>query len=259
MPNQFKSFQSEIKEVSDAGEFEAVIATLGVIDTDDDIIEKGAFSGATIAMQPAHDNRALSLGKGRVVEVGDQAIFKGKFNLETQSGREWHSQLKFDLANLPAVQEWSFGFMTLKYEMTTREGKSVRLLQELKEFEVSPVLLGAGIGTGTLGVKNKDEKSKRLIDQCDDILSDIDDMVERVGEIRVMRKAKGKDLSADRIEQIKSIGIKLEAVSVQLKDMFKAEDEEEDGADDVKDEAPTLEEVAITETLVRETLLTLRE
>jgi len=246
MKNQFKSFQSEIKEVSDEGEFEAVIATLGVIDSDGDIIEKGAFSGATISIQPAHDSRALSLGKGRVVEVGDQAIIKAKFNLETQSGREWHSQLKFDLANPPAVQEWSFGFMTLKDEMVTRDGKTIRLLKKLKEFEVSPVLLGAGMGTGTVSVKNKGEKSKRLVDQADEILSDVDDMIVRVEEIRVMRKAKGNDLSADRIDQIKRMGAKLESVSVQLKNMF-------------NDDAPTPEEMAITETLVRETQLTMRE
>ena len=246
MKNQFKSFQSEIKGVSDEGEFEAVIATLGVIDSDGDIIEKGAFSGATISIQPAHDSRALSLGKGRVVEVGDQAIIKAKFNLETQSGREWHSQLKFDLANPPAVQEWSFGFMTLEDEMATRDGKTIRLLKKLKEFEVSPVLLGAGMGTGTVSVKNKGEKSKRLVDQADEILSDVDDMIVRVEEIRVMRKAKGNDLSADRIDQIKRMGAKLESVSVQLKNMF-------------NDDAPTPEEMAITETLVRETQLTMRE
>ena len=254
MKNQFKSFQSEIKEVSDEGEFEAVIATLGVIDSDEDIIEKGAFSGATIAIQPAHDSRALSLGKGRVVEEGDQAIIKGKFNLETQSGREWHSQLKFDLANLPAVQEWSFGFMTIKDEMTTRDGKAVRLLKKLKEFEVSPVLLGAGMGTGTVAVKSKDEKSKRLVDQADEILSDIDDMIVRVEEIRVMRKEHGKDISPDRIEQVKAMGVKLETAAAQIKDTFDAEE------DDVpNDDIPTPEEIALTETAIREALLTIAD
>jgi hypothetical protein len=55
------------------------------------------------------------------------------------------------------MQEWSYGFDVLDYDFTTIDGQRVRVLKKLKVYEVSPVLLGAGIGTRTVTVKGRSE------------------------------------------------------------------------------------------------------
>lgn len=150
-----KSFRVECKAAGDAGDFEAAIATLGVVDHDGDIIAPGAFGNATVSIVPAHDHTSVPLGKARIEERGDKAVAVGKFNLAIPAAKDWHSALRFDLAHPPAVQEWSFAFQTLEKRDEVRDGKRFRLLVRLDTMEISPVLRGAGIGTGTLAVKGR--------------------------------------------------------------------------------------------------------
>ena len=195
---QHKTINAEIKSVNDEGQFSAVIATLGVIDSDDDIIEHGAFGEQVVNIQPAHDFTSVPLGKGVITEVGDEAIVHGKMNLATQAGRDWHAALKFDTENPPAIQEWSFGFRVKDAESAEQDGKRVRLLKSLDVFEASPVLLGAGINTRTLHVKS------RFADHIDTITREIEILAKRTQEIIDMRgmNPKSKDISRDRIKQL---------------------------------------------------------
>lgn len=150
---EHKTVHAEIKQVGETGTFEAVIATLGVIDHDGDIIEPGAFGNQTVAVLPSHDWGSVPLGKAHIEERGNKAVAVGRFNLEIPAAKDWHSALMFDLANPPAVQEWSFGYEVKAGENDTVDGQMVRRLMKLDSSEVSPVLRGAGIATGTLAAK----------------------------------------------------------------------------------------------------------
>jgi hypothetical protein len=52
------------------------------------------------------------------------------------------------------LQEWSYSFDILDASFGEFEGKQVRFLRKLKVHEVSPVMLGAGIGTHTRAIKS---------------------------------------------------------------------------------------------------------
>ncbi len=159
MTVEYKTVGATIKQAGEDGSFEAEIATLGVIDHDGDIVERGAFSGHPIAVLPAHDSSHVPLGKAQIVERGNVAVAEGLLNLEIEAARDWHSSLKFDLEKMqPPVQEWSWGFRIKGPEGARADqvdGQPVRRLISLDEREVSPVLRGASIGTRTLHVKRR--------------------------------------------------------------------------------------------------------
>lgn len=185
MPHLTKSF--EVKAVDDEGSFEAVIATLNVVDHDGDLTISGAFKTQSVSILPAHDRRSQSLGKAKIFEKGDKAIARGKFNLDIQAAREMHASLKFDLANGDPVQEWSYGFQIKESEEETRDGETIRILKSLDVFEVSPVLRGAGMGTGTISAKDKDQKNISLADDLAAVAKEVTRVAERAAEVIAMR------------------------------------------------------------------------
>ena len=147
-------------EIKDAakGEVEAVFATLDVIDKDGDVTNKGAFSeGAPVSIS-AFGHKSwegqLPVGKGTIHEVGNEAVFKGRFFLNTTGGRDTFEVVKEMAEENGPGMEWSYGFHVEDSERGEREGKSVRFLKQLKVMEVSPVMEGAGVGTRVTGIKD---------------------------------------------------------------------------------------------------------
>ena len=163
MPDlEMKSFGPfEIKS-EDRGEVVAIVATLGVVDKDGDVIQKGAVppGGSRVKLSGySHDvitEGAAPVGKGVVIEEGDHLIFKGNFFMSTQRGREAFAVTK----ELGAEGEWSFGFpKAVKMgDMTDdlRAKGAKRVIAGLTPIEASPVFVGAGWGTGTLLTKAAD-------------------------------------------------------------------------------------------------------
>lgn len=167
-----------LKALDDEGHGLARIATLSAIDHDGDTYAGGAFahSGDQWAqILPAHNWSSAPLGKARVFERGDEALAELHFNLGTQAGKEWHAALKFDLEGCDGtgsrhpVQEWSYGFHVLDAAHEERDGDRVRVLKRLKVFEVSPVVQGAGVGTGTLAMKAAELKAGHFGRLADDL------------------------------------------------------------------------------------------
>jgi hypothetical protein len=145
----------EIKD-ADKGEVEAIVATIGVVDKDEDIIRAEAIpDGAKVSMSSyGHEAvyGARPVGKGKLVVEGTKLVFKGRVFLSMTDGRDTFECLK----EMGADQEWSFGFRILGAEVPTeaeRKQGARRVLTKLQAFEVSPVIIGAGVGTQTLGVK----------------------------------------------------------------------------------------------------------
>lgn len=151
-----KSFCTfEIKD-AEKGEVEAIIATLGVVDKDEDIIRHDAIpDGAKVSMSSyGHDAvfGARPVGKGKLFVDGAKLVFKGRVFLGTTDGRDTFEVLK----EMGGDQEWSFGFRILGAEVPSEDERKQgarRILTKLDCFEVSPVIVGAGVGTRTLGVK----------------------------------------------------------------------------------------------------------
>jgi hypothetical protein len=162
---EMKSFGPfEIKS-EDKGEVVAIVATLGVVDKDGDVIQKGAFppGGANVKLSGYnHDvivGGAAPVGKGVVTEEGDHAIFRGKFFMSTERGREAFHTTK----ELGTEGEWSFGFpKAVKTGELSQEWKAKgakRMIAGLTPIEASPVFVGAGWGTGTLLTKSAEPQA----------------------------------------------------------------------------------------------------
>ena len=191
---------TQLKELTDEGVGLARIATLNVVDSDGDITLPGAFGEQLVKVLPSHDWMALPLGKARIFEKGDEVLAEFKINLETSSGKDWHSALKFDLADGKGLIEWSYGFTIVESDSETRDGDRVRILKKLNVHEVSPVMLGAGVDTGTLTIKGDGGKSGlSLLDQIKAALDDVEAVTIRLAELKVLRAKDGRSLGDDSI------------------------------------------------------------
>ncbi len=139
------------KADDNSGEFEAVFSTLNVIDKDRDVTLPGAFTeGEEVRISYwAHRWEDLPVGKGVITANEREAVVKGKFFIDTEAGRETYQTVK----NLGRLQEWSYGYDVLDESFGEFAGERVRFLRKLKVYEVSPVMLGAGINTRTTAIK----------------------------------------------------------------------------------------------------------
>lgn len=147
----------EIKD-ADKGLVSAVFSTMGVRDHDGDVTREDAFTdGAPVAISAyGHGSwdGALPVGKGVIRVKGKKAILDGQFFMNTQHGKDTFETVKA-LAE-SGMGEWSYGFDIDKYSFGEEKDQHVRYLESVTVHEVSPVLLGAGIGTRTLSTKGRD-------------------------------------------------------------------------------------------------------
>lgn len=222
MEKIYKTFKVDLaKEIkTDEGTGSAKIATLNVIDHDGEVIVPGAFGEQHVNVMPAHERTAPRLGKAILKEADNIAIADFKFNLDKDAitAREWFSSLKFDANNGEPLQEWSFGFDVIDAENGEFEGKSVRFLKSLRVFEISPVLRGAGIDTGTLSIKEKKNQTfKEEMEKALTSLGDVKAIIERTKSLAVLRAEKGQGLSNEKQDQLKSIDKTLVELSEDCK------------------------------------------
>lgn len=149
-------------EVKDAerGEVSAIVANLGVVDRDGDVIMPGALvAGSAVKLSGyGHDvvlADAPPAGIGTIAEEGDHLVFRGRYFMSTQRGREAFHTVK----ELGEHGEWSWGFPWRKVktgELTEEwraKGAKRVIVGALEAREASPVFLPAGHGTRTLSVK----------------------------------------------------------------------------------------------------------
>ena len=179
---------------ADQGLVEAVFATFDVIDLDGDVTRKGAIPDGTPVVISAYNHQshkgALPIGKGTVHEVGNQAVLKGQFFMDTTHGRDAFATVKALSAD--GLQEWSYSLQDIESKRATVDGKSVREITRVKIKEVSPVLIGAGIDTHTVDVKDATTKFSELkAAALDGVASLVDTAVERL----TLRTAEGKSIS----------------------------------------------------------------
>lgn len=217
----------EIKD-EDRGEVTAVFATLNVIDSDGDVTVKGAFEdGAKVRISAyGHSswNGTLPVGKGSIREEGDEAILAGRFFLNTPAGADTFKVVKELGAD--GLQEWSYGYDAIEYSFGEFEEQQVRYLNKLKVHEVSPVLLGAGVGTRLLTAKSGPMK---FDEHAESVLAEIRGLIERFPEVITFRTAQGKSRMSEHSVEL------LNRVEAELKRLLALREPEPDdtSADDV--------------------------
>jgi phage head maturation protease len=173
----------EIKD-HEKGEVEAVIATLGVVDRDGDIITASAIKSGSKVIMSRYGHDAVygesPVGKGALHVDGESVLFRGKMFLSTDRGREIFNVLK----EMGSDQQWSFGFRVLGAEVPDDDARAKgasRILTKLDAFEVSPVLQGAGIGTHTVAMKAAKEAAEAAAAE-DEPVAEVEPVVEDAPE-----------------------------------------------------------------------------
>jgi phage head maturation protease len=205
--------------VDEAGHVKAVFATLGVIDHDRDIVMQGATESGTKVRISAYNHAswggALPVGKGTISEVGSELIFDGQFFLDTTSGADTYKTVKA----LGDLVEWSYGFDILEKEFATdpATGQEIRKIKKQKVYEVSPVLLGAGIDTRTLDIKGLGADSSTYQEHAEKLLADVGEFVKRSQSIADLRTEKGKEpASVKNRDGLKAIASELQKAAGEL-------------------------------------------
>jgi HK97 family phage prohead protease len=142
------------------GTVTALFARLDTIDRDGDVVVASAFtSGQEVALVWGH-RWEDPIGKGLIQVLGDEVRLEGRFFLETARGREAYATVKA----MGTLQEWSWGFRATAVRYEPRVGRRVRVITGAEVFEVSPVLVGAGRGTGTLALKSDKQSDPPMTD-----------------------------------------------------------------------------------------------
>lgn len=150
-----KSLRVEVKDLDEAkGTVRAVFATFNKTDSDRDVTRPGAFEDGAEVPISAYGHTswqgALPVGKATIRQNAKQATIEGQFFLDTTHGKDAFTTVK----NLGALGQWSYGYDPIEYSFGEHQGERVRFLDSVKVHEVSPVLLGAGVGTRTLSAKS---------------------------------------------------------------------------------------------------------
>jgi hypothetical protein len=166
-----KTVTVEIKD-ADKGEIEAVFSTFNRIDADGDVTLPGAFEDGAEVVISAYGHSSwmgeLPVGMGRIKQTDKDARLIGSFFLETTGGKEHFNVIK----RLGTKQEWSYGYDVKGTgavdELPDELQSAERVLTKLKVFEVSPVLVGAGVETRTERVKSaKDDAPTWILRSAD--------------------------------------------------------------------------------------------
>lgn len=212
-----KSFRGFAIKDADKGEVEAVVATLGVIDRDGDIIRNGSLKGtASVTMSAwGHDAMygAVPAGKGKLREEKNALVFSGRAFLSTTGGKETFEVLK----EMGEDQEWSFGFRVTGWEAPSDEEKKAgawRVITKMDAFEVSPVIVGAGLNTRTLAVKSAQADGDDTPPPPSAVPALDDEVKSIVSEIMARREAEAKaaaDLAAETERKAKEDADAIEA------------------------------------------------
>lgn len=163
----WESTNFEILKDKDGNEtrgVKCVFCTTGVVDHHEDRIVKGAIGNQDVVLSAyGHGSTrlgALPIGKGRVYEEGNKAIFEGEF-FKSQEAVDTYETVKA----LGKLQEWSFSLHNMDYKFVNEDGRHIMEITKVEVGEVSPVLKGAGIGTRTISMKDYRHMARKFADE----------------------------------------------------------------------------------------------
>lgn len=147
------------------GFYTGYASVFGNIDLDGDVIQRGAFK-KTIKEKKGrvpivwfHDP-SEPIGLASVEEDDHGLKVEGQLNLKVLRGRDAHALMQQEV-----MLDHSFGFDTIKEGVEERDGKEVRVLKELKLYEISPLPIGfaANPAAGVEMVKRRGSTSQVVL------------------------------------------------------------------------------------------------
>jgi len=158
-----KRLRLEFKAGEPDGTFRAVFAEFDKTDNDGDVTLKGAFPiGAKLPFaQVGHNWDVPTIGNGVIAADETKVWLDGQLNLKMAAGREHYESMKFDVERGVNAQQFSYAYDVVKGHSARpdeikRYGPATkRILEQLVPHEVSPVMLGAGTGTGLAFIKRR--------------------------------------------------------------------------------------------------------
>ncbi len=193
---KLKTFSTLLKGTAE-GTGRVVFATLDVVDKDGDVTIPGAFGNQTAKLVGAHDWSQPSIGLAKVSEDGTDAVADIQFNLQMEAAKNWWQSLKFNFDN-GINQEFSYGFDILKESFQERDGRQVRVLEKLKVHEISPVMVGAGVGTRIQTMKSgrtMEQQILELIEVIETAKASTEEVFLRSKALAALRAKEGRTLS----------------------------------------------------------------
>jgi HK97 family phage prohead protease len=214
----------DLKFADTEGAFVATFARLNVIDRDGDVTVPGAFkSGQRVKIaQWGHNWGALPVGDGVIAADDEKAWVDGQFFLDTAAGRDTYTTVK----RLADLQEWSYGFDIKDQSFGEFDGQDVRFLRSLDVFEVSPVMVGAGIGTRTDAIKSRD--GLPYAEYIALVAADAERLLERTRERVDFRAKEGRTLSTANRNRLKGHRDTLMGIISDLDEILAATDPNRD-------------------------------
>lgn len=163
-----KNLSAQVKATGDdTGEFEAIVAVFGNVDSGGDVIAKGAFaanlaewetSGDPIPVVWSHDSNDPFSHIGSVVEASETdtgLLVKGQLDLDNPKAAQVHKLLKGR-----RVTQFSFAYSVLDSGPVEVDGVKATELRSLKLYEVGPTLVGMNQSTELLSAKSDDIDAK---------------------------------------------------------------------------------------------------
>jgi HK97 family phage prohead protease len=218
-----KSFQTELKTAGDEGIVEAIVSVFNNVDSVGDRVKFGFFDESLSAKMPKgvwqHDwnTPVAKTLEARELMAGDALLpanlrdlgglyIKGKFNMNTQAGRETFSNIKEGI-----IDEFSIGY-TVSEEAYASDG--ARELIKGRLYEWSPVLFGANPATAVLGVKSG------LNDDVQTVTSEIARLMQRLNERSEIRQKEGRTLSSANVARLSSLLDTLSTAVTDLKSLI---------------------------------------
>lgn len=208
-----KTFTGLTVKAADKGEVSAVFSTFNVVDHDGDVTLPGAIKDGTEVVISAYGHSShwekLPVGKGVIRTTDTEAILEGLFFMDTTHGRDTFNTVK----GLGPLGEWSYSLQDVSSKSGEIDGQPVTYLESIGKIkEVSPVLMGAGINTRTLGTKGADS----LHDEITAATAAVAEVVASAERVVALRAEKGKTLSTVNVEGLGG----LSEVADQLKSLL---------------------------------------
>ena len=262
----FKNAPIELKEDGDTRYIEAVFSLFDTIDSDNDVTKanslRSGYTGNKVPLVWNHDWSKV-IGRGIIETDNQKAVFKGYF-LNTEAGKEAYETVKA----MQDMQQFSYGFQVLKSSKGTHidskgEEVPVRVLEDVKVWEVSPVLVGAQQNSFVQALKSglepvddeikaemqvestepevssetdasiskSSQQGMRLGEHAVASLEELKAFTERIEDLASLRNSEKKTLSSKSTEMISTYLSGLNAIYIKLDDVLA-----EYGYDPVKDD-----------------------
>lgn len=228
-------------KADEEGAFRAVIATFNVVDKDGEVTLPGAFPEGRRVLISAYGHSSwggfsaavLPVGSGVIHQDDEKAWVDGRFWLDTELGKQHYLAIKNSLAD-GADSEWSYGFRVLKSSVDEAQLEkwpgAWRILEQVEVFEASPVLLGAGVDTGTQWVKSP----VTLAHRAERFQADTSELLAHARAAVSMRAKEGRELSAANRDLLEGIADSMDAGAQDIRALLERTAPKDDDEDDGK-------------------------